>query len=61
MKPLNRDQQIEFMERAAERTADRVSRWTKDEVVKSVLTVPPPQKNDGEVSYSRRDKVLACG
>ncbi|OWK25107.1 hypothetical protein AJ87_14610 [Rhizobium yanglingense] len=60
IKPLNRDQQIELMERAKERAASRVARWKKDEVIKSVLTVPPPQKADEPVSYSRRDKLLAC-
>jgi hypothetical protein len=60
IKPLNRDQQIELMESAPERAASRIARWKKDEVIKSVLTVPPSQKDDGEVTYSRNDRILAC-
>jgi hypothetical protein len=60
MKPLNRDQQIDFMERAKERSAARVTRWKKDEVIKSVLTVPPSNQDDGGISYSRNDKIVAC-
>ncbi|TDX77740.1 hypothetical protein EDE05_11449 [Neorhizobium sp. R1-B] len=60
IKPLNRDQQIELMERTKERSASRIARWKQDEVIKSVLTVPPPQEQDHTVSYSRHDLLVAC-
>lgn len=60
IKPLNRDQQIELMESMSERTAGRISRWKKDEVVKSVLDVPP-HAPDESLSYTRHDRLLACG
>ena len=60
IKPLNRDQQIELMERAQERAASRIARWKKDEVIKSVLTVPPPHEEEHAVGYSRHDKFVAC-
>ncbi len=60
--PLNRDQQIAFMDRAKERDDARLARWKKDAVINELLTTPPVRKAVATVEhYTRTEKVLRCG
>ncbi len=55
--PLNRDEQIEFMNNARARRAVAIERWSKSEMHQAVLS--EPAKSDAHASQYSRVNIVS--
>lgn len=57
---MNRDQQIDFIERADERDEKRIARWKEDSVIKKSLNQRSVKKGSTHVRETHSEKFVAC-
>ncbi|MGV2130040.1 hypothetical protein ACQZ4Q_12565 [Agrobacterium vitis] len=57
--PFDRDEQLNFMLNAKERSDARIQRWKKDDVIKNVLSQRPMKTIETDVVSTQTEKYSA--
>ncbi|MBB4955458.1 hypothetical protein H4S14_003591 [Agrobacterium vitis] len=59
--PFSRDEQLDFMLNAKERSNARIERWKKDDVIRKVLSQRPVKSIETDVVSTQTEKYsVAC-